>query len=91
VLAFNSSRIHIIDVAAPEVHIIRELKILRRPVAATITDDGATLAVMSTDLQIDLYDLRMRPPKHTRAVALDHTPRTIALSASGQVLAAAYE
>ncbi|PQE20945.1 F-box domain-containing protein [Rutstroemia sp. NJR-2017a BBW] len=91
VLAFNSSRIHIIDVAAPEVHIIRELKILRRPVAVTITDDGATLAVMSTDLQIDLYDLKVRPPKHIRAVALDHTPRTIALSASGQVLAAAYD
>lgn len=91
VLAYNSSRIHIIDIAAPEVHIIRELKILRRPAATTITDDGSTLAVLSTDLQVDLYDLTVYPPKHTRAVTLNHTPRTIALSPSGQVLAAAYE
>ncbi|KAF7928444.1 uncharacterized protein EAE98_005500 [Botrytis deweyae] len=91
VLAYNSSRIHIIDVTAPEVHIIRELKILRRPAATTITDDGSLLAVLSTDLQVNLYDLTVRPPKHTRSVTLDHTPRTIALSPTGQVLAAAYD
>ncbi|KAI9650486.1 hypothetical protein NHQ30_000502 [Ciborinia camelliae] len=91
VLAYNSSRIHIIDVTAPEVHIIRELKILRRPAATTITDDGSMLAVLSNDLQVNLYDLTVRPPKHTRSVSLDHTPRTIALSPTGQVLAAAYD
>ncbi|ESZ90128.1 hypothetical protein SBOR_9485 [Sclerotinia borealis F-4128] len=91
VLAYNSSRIHIIDVTAPEVHIIRELKILRRPAATTITDDGSMLAVLSNDLQVNLYDLTVRPPKHTRSVPLDHTPRTIALSPTGQVLAAAYD
>lgn len=91
VLAYNSSRIHIIDVTAPEVHIIRELKILRRPAATTITDDGSVLAVLSNDLQVNLYDLTVRPPKQTQSVALDHTPRTIALSPTGQVFAAAYE
>ncbi|APA07077.1 hypothetical protein sscle_02g018470 [Sclerotinia sclerotiorum 1980 UF-70] len=91
VLAYNSSRIHIIDVTAPEVHIVRELKILRRPAATTITDDGSMLAVLSNDLQVNLYDLTARPPKHIRSVALDHTPRTIALSPTGQVLAAAYD
>ncbi|QSZ30984.1 hypothetical protein DSL72_000545 [Monilinia vaccinii-corymbosi] len=91
VLAYNSSRIHIIDVTAPEVHIIRELKILRRPAATTITDDGSMLAVLSNDLQVNLYDLTVRPPKQTRSVALDHAPRTIALSPTGQVLAAAYD
>ncbi|TVY58125.1 hypothetical protein LCER1_G001904 [Lachnellula cervina] len=91
VLAYSSSRIHILDVTGPEVAIKRELKILRRPASTTITDDGSLLAVLSTDLQIDLYDLTGDHPKHTCAIALDHTPRTIALSPTGAVLAAAYD
>lgn len=91
VLAYSSSRIHVIDVTGPEIEVKRELKILRRPASTTITDDGSILAVLSTDLQVDLYDLTGEHPKHTRAVALDHTPRTIALSPTGSVLAAAYD
>ncbi|KAK2628136.1 hypothetical protein QTJ16_002782 [Diplocarpon rosae] len=91
ILAYNSSRIHVIDVTGADILIKRELKILRRPVSATITDDGLLLAVLSTDLQVDLYDLSGKCPEYTRAVALDHTPRTIALSPAGSVLAAAYD
>lgn len=91
VLAYSSSRLHVIDVTGFEVTVKREFKILRRPASATITDDGLLLAVLSTDLQVDVYDLSTQPPKHTRAVALDHTPRTIALSPTGSVLAAAYD
>ena len=91
VLAYSSSRIHVIDVTGPEVEVKRELKILRRPASTTITDDGSLLAVLSTDLQVDLYDLRGEHPKHTRAVVLDYTPRTITLSPTGAVLAAAYD
>ncbi|PBP22685.1 F-box domain-containing protein [Diplocarpon rosae] len=91
ILAYNSSRIHVIDVTGPDILIKRELKILRRPVSTTITDDGLLLAVLSTDLQVDLYDLSGKCPEYTRAVALDHTPRTIALSPAGSVLAAAYD
>ncbi|KAH7364216.1 hypothetical protein BKA65DRAFT_522720 [Rhexocercosporidium sp. MPI-PUGE-AT-0058] len=91
ILAYSSSRIHVIDVTGREITVKRELKILRRPASTTITDDGITLAVLSTDLQVDLYDLSGEHPKHTRAVALDHTPRTIALSPTGSVLAAAYD
>jgi hypothetical protein len=78
-------------VTGPDVCVMRELKILRRPASTTITDDGSLLAVLSTDLQVDLYDLTGEHPEHTRAVALDHTPRTIALSPKGSVLAAAYD
>jgi len=91
VLAYSSSRIHVLDVGVPEVKVIRELKILRRPASTTITDDGSLLAVLSTDLQVDLYDLTGGHPKHTKAVVLDHTPRTIALSPTGAVLACAYD
>ncbi|CAG8975472.1 hypothetical protein HYALB_00004788 [Hymenoscyphus albidus] len=91
ILAYSCSRIHVIDVKGPEVVVKRELKILRRPASTTITDDGSLLAVLSTDLQVDLYDLTGKHPKHTHAVALDHSPRTIALSPTGSVLAAAYD
>ncbi|KAK5990446.1 hypothetical protein PT974_08714 [Cladobotryum mycophilum] len=77
ILAYNSSRIYVIDVRNSGLEVKRELKILRRPASACITDDASLLAVLSTEMQVDLYDL-----KH---------PRTIALSSCGSVLAAAYE
>lgn len=91
VLAYSSSRIHVLDVTGPDVAVERELKILRRPAATTITDDGTLLAVLSTDLRLNLYDLKGEHPKHTRVVELDYTPHTIALSPTGSVLAAAYD
>lgn len=90
-LAYNSSRIFVLDVREPELAVKREFKILRRPAAACILDDGSLLAVLSTDMQVDIYDLGKVPPRRTRSLILDHTPRAIALSPCGTVLAAAYE
>lgn len=90
-LAYNSSRIHILDLRGPTISVERELKILRRPVATCIKDDGSLLAVLLTEMQVDLYDLTQHPPKHTQSIILDHSPRAIALSPCGSVLAAAYE
>lgn len=90
-LAYNSSRIHILDLRGPTISVERELKILRRPVATCIKDDGSLLAVLLTEMQVDLYDLTRTPPKHTQSFILDHSPRAIALSPCGNVLAAAYE
>lgn len=90
-LAYNSSRIHVLDLRRPTISVERELKILRRPVATCIKDDGSLLAVLLTEMQVDLYDLMHTPPKHTQSLILDHTPRAIALSSCGSVLAAAYE
>ena len=91
VLAYSSSRIHVLDMTGPDVVVKKELKILRRPASTAITDDGSMLAVLSTDLQVDVYDLTGEHAKHTRIVSLDHAPRTIALSPNGAVLAAAYD
>lgn len=90
-LAYNSSRIHIIDLRGPTISVERELKILRRPVATCMQDDGSLLAVLLTEMQVDIYDLMRTPPKHTQSIILDHSPRAIALSPCGSVLAAAYE
>lgn len=91
VLAYNSSRIYVIDVRAPKIEIKREFKTLRRPVATCILDDGSLLAILSMEMQVDLYDLSHTPPRRKQSIILDNTPRTIALSPCGSVLAAAYE
>lgn len=90
-LAYNSSRIYVVDLRGPGLAVKRELKILRRPVSTCIVDDGTFLAVLSTDMQVDLYDLTQTPPHRKQSLILDNTPRAIALSPCGQILAAAYE
>ncbi|KAI1436677.1 hypothetical protein GGR50DRAFT_649022 [Xylaria sp. CBS 124048] len=90
-LAYNSSRIYVLDLRGASLVVKRELKILRRPVSACIIDDGSFLAVLSTDMQIDLYDLGQTPPRRRQSIVLDNTPRAIALTPCGTVLAAAYE
>ena len=90
-LAYNSSRIHVIDLRALEITVKREFKILRRPAATCINDEGTTLAVLLTEMEVDIYDLNQTPPKRTHSMILDHSPRAIALSPCGSVLAAAYE
>ena len=91
VLAYSSSRIYVINTAERELAVKRELKILRRPASVAILDDGSLLAVLSTDHQVDVYDLKEAPPKHIRALQLDHAPRTISLAPMGSILAAAYD
>ncbi|KAI0482307.1 hypothetical protein GGR56DRAFT_684928 [Xylariaceae sp. FL0804] len=91
VLAYNSSRIYVLDVREPELAVTRELKIFRRPAAACILDNGSLLAVLSTDMQVDVYDLGHSPPRRKQSLILDNPPRAIALSPCGSVLAAAYE
>ncbi|CAK7225407.1 hypothetical protein SCUCBS95973_005854 [Sporothrix curviconia] len=94
-LAYNSSRIYILDVrsatAAHGVEVARELKVLRRPAATCIRDDASVLAVLLTEMQVDLYDLKNSPPRRIQSIILDNSPRAIALSPCGSVLAAAYE
>ncbi|KAI9171241.1 hypothetical protein HJFPF1_00722 [Paramyrothecium foliicola] len=91
ILAYNSARIYVIDVRGPSFEVAREFKILRRPVSACIKDDRSLLAVLSTEMQVDLYDLKSSPPQRTSSIILDNSPRTISLSPCGSVLAAAYE
>ena len=91
VLALSSSRIYVIDAVSPKISVQRELKVLRRPVSAAILDDGSILAVLSSDHQVNVYNLSNLKLKHIRAVSLDNPPHTIALSPKGDVLAAAYD
>lgn len=92
VLALSSSRIYVLDATGDSITVKRELKTLRRPLSASITDDGSLLAVLSSEFQANVYGL---PPKsnvkHLQVIPLTHSPRTIAIAHEGTVLAAAYE
>ncbi|KAI9781288.1 MAG: hypothetical protein M1839_006081 [Geoglossum umbratile] len=91
VLAYSSSRLVILDVSSANVSVKREFKVLRRPVSVAILDDGSILAVLSTDLQVNLYNLSGSRANRIRSISLDDTPRTIALSPGASVLAVAYD
>ena len=80
-----------IDTASPKISVQRELKVMRRPVAATILDDGSMLAVLSSHHQVNTYKLSMLKLEHLRSITFDNPIRTIALSPEGEVLAAAYD
>lgn len=90
-LALSSSRIFVLDTAAPKVAVNRELKVPRKPVSAAILDDGGKIAVLSTDHEVNVYDLTVKPSKHLRSVSLDEPPHVITMSPKGEVLAAAYD
>jgi hypothetical protein len=90
-LVLNSARIFVVDLLAEPLAVTRELKTIRRPVSAAITNDGAQLAVLSTKHQTNVYGLTAVGITHLRVITLDNPPRTISLADQGTVLAAAYE
>ncbi|UKZ77472.1 hypothetical protein TrVFT333_005193 [Trichoderma virens FT-333] len=91
VLAYNSSRMYLINAQGSGIEMKREFKMLRRPVSACVSNDASLLAVLSTEMQVDIYDLKQSPPKRKQSMILDNNPRTIALSPCGTVLTAAYD
>ncbi|EWC43651.1 hypothetical protein DRE_01538 [Drechslerella stenobrocha 248] len=94
-LAISSSRMVVIDTTSSDnelpVAIKRELKILRRPVSATILDDGSVMAVLSSEHKVNIYNLQSKKIKRSRSIDLDNAPRAIALAPDGSVLAVAYD
>ncbi|KIV87036.1 hypothetical protein PV11_02607 [Exophiala sideris] len=91
ILALSSSRIYVIDATTEPITVRNELKTIRRPLAASVTDDGTVLAVLSSKHQANVYNLTSEGVKHVQVIAMETPPRTIALAPQGTVLAAAYE
>ncbi|RDW57912.1 F-box domain protein [Aspergillus mulundensis] len=90
ILCISSSRIVVLDVAAEPPAVKYELKTLRRPLHATILDDGSLLAVVSSSHQVNIYTLSNAEAKLVQNLKLNDVPRTLALSPAGSVLAIAY-
>lgn len=91
ILAISSSRIYVLDASSDTIEVLRELKTVRRPLSASVTDDGSLLAVLSSKYQANIYGLTPGSPvKHLQVIVLDNPPTTIALAHEGTVLAAAW-
>ncbi|OKL63607.1 hypothetical protein UA08_00054 [Talaromyces atroroseus] len=90
-LCLSSSRIFVLDLAAPEITVLHQLKTSRMPLAATILDDGRLLAVVSHRHQVNIYHLSKSEAKHVQVLTLNDVPRALALAPSGSVLGIAYD
>lgn len=90
-LALSSSRIFVMNLLSEPLAVTRELKTMRRPLSAAITNNGSRLAVLSTKHQVNIYGLTHIGVIHLQIIILDNPPRTIAMAIEGTVLAAAYE
>ncbi|QGA15763.1 hypothetical protein EYB26_003423 [Talaromyces marneffei] len=90
-LCLSSSRIFVLDLAAPEIKVLYELKTSRMPLAATILDDGRVLAVVSHRHQVNIYHLSRHEAKHVQVLTLNDVPRALALAPNGSVLGIAYD
>ncbi|KAL2013092.1 hypothetical protein VTN00DRAFT_617 [Thermoascus crustaceus] len=90
-LCISSSRIFVVDLTSHPATVKHELKTLRRPLGATILDDGRLLAVISSKHQVNIYSLSDDEAKHIQALLLNDIPRALTLSPTGSVLAIAYD
>jgi hypothetical protein len=90
VLCISSSRIVVLDVASGPAVVRHELKTWRRPLNATILDDGSLLAVVSSSHQVNIYSLSNEEARHIQNLKLNDVPQALALSPTGGVLAIAY-
>lgn len=91
VLCISSSRIVVLDVAAEPVAVKYELQTRRRPLGATIQDDGSLLAVLSSTHRVNIYRLLNDEVKHFQTIILNDAPRDLTFSPMGSVLALSFE
>ncbi|OQE30403.1 hypothetical protein PENFLA_c003G10158 [Penicillium flavigenum] len=91
VLCITSSRIVVLDVATDPVAVKHELMTRRRPLGATLRDDGSLIAVLSSTHRVHIYQLSDDEAKHIQVITLNDAPRDIKFSPAGSVLALAFE
>lgn len=91
VLCISSSRIVVLDVAMDPVTVKHEFQTRRRPMGATIQDDGSLLAVLSSTHRINVYRLNRGEAEHIQMITLNDAPRDLIFSPTGGVLALSFE
>ncbi|KAJ5174876.1 uncharacterized protein N7482_000753 [Penicillium canariense] len=91
VLCISSSRIVVLDLTIERVTVKYELKTRRRPLGATIQDDGSLLAVVSSTHRVNIYRLSDDEAKHFQTITLNDAPRDLIFSPTGSVLALSFE
>ena len=91
VLCISSSRIVVLDLSVDPVAVKHELQTRRRPMGATILDDGSLLAVLSSSHRVNIYRLCSDDAKRIQTITLNDAPRDLTFSPTGSVLALSFE
>ncbi|KAJ5669375.1 hypothetical protein N7462_010445 [Penicillium macrosclerotiorum] len=91
VLCISSSRIVVLDVTMEPVSVKYELQTRRRPLGATIQDDGALLAVLSSTHKVNIYRLSEEEITRIQTISLNDAPRDLTFSPTGSVLALSFD
>lgn len=91
VLCISSSRIVVIALATDPITVKHEFQTRRRPLGATILDDGSLLAVLSSSHRVNIYRLSDGEANQIQSITLNEAPRDLAFSPTGSVLALSYE
>ncbi|KMU80171.1 hypothetical protein CISG_08279 [Coccidioides immitis RMSCC 3703] len=91
-LALSSSRIFVIDLTMDPISVRHELKTMRRPLIATIADEGTVLAMVSSEHQAHIYTLADGgTARLVQSIGLSDVPRALAFSPDAAILAVAYD
>ncbi|EPS30347.1 hypothetical protein PDE_05298 [Penicillium oxalicum 114-2] len=90
-LCTSSSRIVVLEVAKDPIIVKYELQTRRRPLGATILDDGTLLAVQSSTHRINIYQLSEQGARHLQTISLNEAPRDLSFAPMGSVLALSFE
>ncbi|KAJ5628965.1 hypothetical protein N7490_011193 [Penicillium lividum] len=91
VLCISSSRIIVLELDSDPVSVKHELQTPRRPLGATILDDGSLLAVLSESYRVNIYRLSNGQAKRVQSIIVNDAPRDLAFSPTGSVLALSFE
>ncbi|KAJ5523251.1 hypothetical protein N7513_012795 [Penicillium frequentans] len=91
VLCISSSRIVVLELAGDPVSVKHELQTRRRPLGATILDDGSLLAVLSESYRVNIYRLSDGQAKRVQSIIVNDAPRDLKFSPTGSVLALSFE
>lgn len=90
-ICLSSARIFILDLTGPEIKVAYSLKVRRRPSVASINDDGTLLAVVTSRVQVNVYQLADDEVNLVQHLVLKDIPRTLALSPGRSILAVAFD
>ncbi|KAF7715035.1 Uncharacterized protein PECH_006015 [Penicillium ucsense] len=90
-LCISSSRIVVLEVTKDPIAVKYELQTRRRPLGATILDDGTLLAVQSSAHRINIYRLSDGGARHLQTITLNDAPKDLSFAPTGSVLALSFE
>lgn len=87
----GSSRLYVLDITGHGLQVRQSIILEQHPMAVEITEDGTTLALLSSAKELSIYVWYADTYKRTKHFLLDKAATTIAISPDGSLAVAAEE